>query len=612
MNIIKIDAHAKSVNDLLNDKKYNIDYYQREYKWETKQITELMEDLEAKFLESYEAGHERTEVGHYRHYFLGSIITSNRDGKQFIIDGQQRLTSLTLLLIYLYHLQEERYGEEEEPVQNLIFSKKHGQKSFNLDVLERSACLDSLFKGQIFDATDQSESVRNIVARYADIEANLPETLIGDSLVYFIDWFKNNVDLIEITTYSDDEAYTIFETMNDRGLSLSPTDMLKGYLLANITDAQEREQANDLWRDRLLDLSKLGKEEDADFFKAWLRAQLAESIRERKKGAVNKDFEMIGTTFHKWVHDENRRIGLKTSTDFRDFVMLEFRSFSGHYMRVRRAAKQLTPGLEYVFYNAHNNFTLQYPLVLAPLRSSDDLDTANRKIRLVAGYLDIFIARRAVNFRTLDYSSIVYTMFNLMKDIRGLDVPELVATLKEKVKTIEEQFDGVSRFYMNLWSKRYIHHILARITAHIEEQSNMVSHFSTYVSREIKKPYEIEHIWADHYERHTDEFATEEDFAVYRNRIGNLILLPGDINKSINDSRYEDKLLVYRSQNVLARSLDVQFYHNNPGFLAYKNRSSLPFLPHAAFNKADLDAQQELYRLICEEIWNPSRFDKEL
>jgi len=472
--------------------------------------------------------------------------------------------------------------------------------------------MDSLFKGQTFDPTDQSESVRNIVARYAVIQENFPETLRGEGLIYFIDWLKNNVDLIEITTYSDDEAYTIFETMNDRGLSLSPTDMLKGYLLANIANGEERVKANDLWKDRLLDLSKSGKEEDADFFKAWLRAKYADTIRERKKGAVNKDFDFIGTTFHKWIHDESKRIGLKSSVDFRDFVMQEFKNFSGHYIRVRQASRQMIPGLEYIFYNAHNNFTLQYPLVLAPLRSNDDQDTVNRKIRLVAGYLDIFIARRAVNFRTLDYSSIVYTMFNLMKEIRGLDVPALVTLLKEKVATMEESFNGVSRFFMNLWSKRYIHHILARITAHLEEQSNKVSNFSIYVSREIKKPYEIEHIWADHYERHTDEFATEEDFVQYRNRIGNLILLPGDINKSINDSRYEDKLPVYRGQNVLAQSLNEQFYYNNPSFLAYKNHSGLPFHPHPTFKKADLDARQELYRLICEEIWSPSRFDKEL
>jgi uncharacterized protein DUF1524 len=303
---------------------------------------------------------------------------------------------------------------------------------------------------------------------------------------------------------------------------------------------------------------------------------------------------------------------LKSSYDFYDFVVSDFNSFSKHYMRVRQAASKLTPGLEYVFYNAQNNFTLQYPLALAPLRSSDDQDTANRKIRLVTGYLDIFIARRAVNFRTLDYSSVVYTMFNLMKDIRGLDVPSLVQVLKEKVARMEEKFDGMSRFYLNLWSKRYIHHILARITAHIEEQSNMPHNFSVYVSREIKKPYEIEHIWADHYEQHTDEFSTAEDFSQYRNRIGNLILLPGDINRSIKDNRYEEKLPVYARERVLAQSLDEQFYHNNPSFLAYKSRSGLPFRSHSTFKKADLDARQELYRRICEEIWSPSRFDREL
>jgi len=435
MNVNKIDAQAKSVSDLLGNKKYAIDYYQREYKWETKQITELLEDLEDKFLDNYEEGHSRIKVERYKHYFLGSIIVSNRDGKKFIIDGQQRLTSLTLLLIYLNNLQ--RDHTEQVDVSNLIFSEKFGKKSFNIDVDERVECLEALYNNQTFNANGGPESVHNIAARYDDIEDNFPEVLKKDALLYFIDWLKENVDLVEITTYSDNEAYTIFETMNDRGLSLSPTDMLKGYLLANIGSAEERAKANDLWKNCLLELLKLGKEEDADFFKAWLRAKYAQSIREHRKGATNKDFDIIGTTFHKWVQDKSKRIGLKYSADFREFVMIHFKSFSGQYTRIRQAARELTSGFEYIFYNAHNNFTLQYPLLLAPLRSNDDQDTANRKIRLVAGYLDIFIVRRAVNFRTLDYSSIVYTMFNLMKEIRELDVPSLVEVLKAKVASME-------------------------------------------------------------------------------------------------------------------------------------------------------------------------------
>ncbi len=608
----KIDAQAKSVSELLSNKKYAIDYYQREYKWETKQIIELLEDLEAKFLDNYEEDHPYIQVQHYRHYFLGPIIISNHDDKKFIIDGQQRLTSLTLLLIFLHNLQKKLNTDERENVESLIYSKTFGQKSFNLAVAERTDCLRALLDDQPFEPNGHSESVHNILARYDDIKAKFPESLRGNALIHFILWLLNNVDLIEITTYSDDEAYTIFETMNDRGLNLSPTDMLKGYLLANIANVEERAQANDLWKNRLQELARLGKEEDADFFKAWLRAKYADTIRDRKKDAEKKDFDIIGTTYHKWIHDENRRIDLVSSADFIDFVMHEFRSFSGHYIRLRQAARQLTPGLEYIYYNANNNFTLQYPLLLAPLRLSDNRDIVDRKIRLVAGYLDIFIARRAVNFHTLDYSSIVYTMFNLMKEIRGLDVPVLAKLLRAKVEAMEETFDGVSRFYLNLWSKRYIHHILAKITSHIEENCGYAPNFVTYISRERKNAFEIEHIWANHYERHTDKFPTEEDFAYYRNRIGNLILLPRDINRSISDYTYEKKLPVYRGQNILAKSLEEQCYHHHPSFLSYMRDANLPFKSHPTFMKADLDDRQKLYQLLCEEIWSPQRFDREL
>jgi len=54
--------------------------------------------------------------------------------------------------------------------------------------------------------------------------------------------------LVEITAYTDEDAYTIFETMNDRGLSLNPLDMLKGYLFANITDQRKRNEATNVWK----------------------------------------------------------------------------------------------------------------------------------------------------------------------------------------------------------------------------------------------------------------------------------------------------------------------------------------------------------------------------
>jgi uncharacterized protein with ParB-like and HNH nuclease domain len=306
-----------------------------------------LEDLENRFLSSYEETHERKQVREYAPYFLGSVIINSEDGKNWVIDGQQRLTSLTLLLIHLKNLQQESQ-DSTVPVDNLIFSEQFGEKSFNFGDPERTACLEALYSGKSFDASDAPESVRNLVARYADIEHLFPDTLKEKVLPYFIDWLKEKVDLVQITAYSDDDAYMIFETMNDRGLGLSPTDMLKGYLLASINDQVDKEAANTLWKQRVLDLSELGKEEEADFLKTWLRAKYAQTIRQGQKGESNKDFEKIGTEFHKWVRDEHNRkdlIGLTRSADFEEFIRTKFDRFSKHYIRLLNASRDLTPDL---------------------------------------------------------------------------------------------------------------------------------------------------------------------------------------------------------------------------------------------------------------------------
>ena len=160
----EIDGKGKTVRELLAGRKFSIDYYQREYKWQTKQVAELIDDLSAKFLESYEPGHERSAVAEYGHYFLGSIIISDKDGQKFIIDGQQRLTTLTLLLIYLQHQLQD--AEQRGQLAELIFSQKFGKRSFNLDIPERTACMEALYTGKDFVArtTHRSRSPTSLPA----------------------------------------------------------------------------------------------------------------------------------------------------------------------------------------------------------------------------------------------------------------------------------------------------------------------------------------------------------------------------------------------------------------------------------------------------------------
>ncbi len=595
---------AKTVRDLLKGVKYSIDYYQREYKWHDKQICELINDLSDKFLEEYQPEHPRTKVDNYSHYFLGSIIISKKEGVCYIVDGQQRLTSLTLLLVLLRNLQKGR--DDQVNVDELIFSEKFGQKSFNLDVDERTPAMVALYEdgGTAFNATDQPESVQNLVARYHDLESAFPVELRDTALPYFIDWLQEKVHLVEITAYSDDDAYTIFETMNDRGLSLSATDMLKGYLLANLEE-DKRTLVNDKWRGHVRDLNDAGKEVESDCFKAWFRSQYATKIRERKKGAKAEDFDRIGTECHRWLRDASNIIGLKQSKDFYRFVDVDFSFYSRQYLRLINASKKHVQGLEHVLYNAQHDFTLQYMLLLAPLRPEDNEAVIVRKIGLVARFLDILLTWRIWNFSSIRYSNMQYAMFRDLRDIRGLPTAELARKLHEVLAKEEKTFASNDGLRLHGQNRKALRRILARITDFVETQSGQPSHYLDYVS-EGKTRYEVEHIWADRHDRHKDEFNHEADFAEHRNRIGGLLLLPKNFNASYGDDSYDKKLPHYNTQNLLARSLHPQCYDHNPGFIKFKQQSGLPFVAHATFNKADLEARSLLYRQIAELIWNPA------
>ena len=605
----EIRGDAKNLRSLLSGAKFAIDYYQREYRWETKHVSELIDDLMEKFQDSFESGDERSAVEGYGHYFLGSIIISDKDGRKFIIDGQQRLTTISLILIHIYRLLDD--DEQKAQIADLIFSQRFGRRSFNIDVDERASCMEALFTGAIFEEADQPESVINILHRFHDVKELFPHELTDSVLPYFADWLIENVHMVEITAYSDADAYTIFETMNDRGLSLTPTDMLKGYLLANIADPVRRHSANQLWRKQVNSLQDIGKEEDADSIKAWLRSQYARTIRERKRGAAPRDFDLIGTEFHRWVRDREQALGLSSSGEFARFIEEDFTFYGQWYARLRHAADVPTAGLEAIHYCAQNNFTLQYPLLLAPLQRGDGDQDLLRKLRVVSAFLDILLARRIWNWRAISYSTMQYAMFLIMRDIRGMDVPSLVTLLGERLAGETETFVTNDRFRLHGTNGRQIHRLLARITDYVETQSGRPSRYHEYVQRRGIDGYEIEHIWADHPERHTDDFRHSSDFTEYRNRIGGLLLLPKSFNASYGDLPFANKRNHYLKHNLLAQSLHEKAYERDPGFSRFVRACDLPFKAHPEFRKQDLDERQELYVRLSERIWSPERLAHE-
>lgn len=141
----KIEGSPKSLKQLLQNTKYSIHYYQREYMWQRKHIEELIDDLTSEFLDYYIPGDSRQKVQDYGAYFMGSIVLAGRENA--IIDGQQRFSSLTLLLMYLNN-RLRTLGQNYSMIEQMIFSEAYGTKSFNINVEDRSDCMNAIFNDQ--------------------------------------------------------------------------------------------------------------------------------------------------------------------------------------------------------------------------------------------------------------------------------------------------------------------------------------------------------------------------------------------------------------------------------------------------------------------------------
>jgi uncharacterized protein with ParB-like and HNH nuclease domain len=603
----KIEASDTSISSLLKDQKFYIDYFQREYRWEEKHIKLLIEDLSSTFLKSYKKTDKRSGVANYQSYYLGPVVFSinTEDGKKSIVDGQQRITSITLFLIYLYNLQKD--SPNKVSISEMIFSEKYGEKSFNMTDETREPCLKALFETGSYQIKDEDdETIRNMVERYEDISNTFPEEIDKNALPYFIDWLTENVVIVKITAYSDENAYTIFETMNDRGLNLTPTEMLKGYVLSKITNIKQRTEINELWKEKIKTLHQYGENADQGFFQSWFRGKYAKSIRPGKAGSENQDFEDISLRFHNWFKDNHISLfGLKTSDDFYTFFKEKFPFFVKVYTSLWDWQTVFNSEIPHVFYINHWGIagSLQDPLLLSSINYGDKDKIVKQKLDFVARFIETFTVRRAMNYKKFGQTSIKYTMFNIVKRIRNNQLKNLGEVLIEETKGIEQKWDATTAFSMHSQNKKFVKHLLSRISSHLDEVIGKDGNYASYKNPKGRQ-FEIEHIWANKFDEHRDEFEQENEFKWWRNSIGALILLPNGINQSFSSDIYEDKLEHYIKENTYAQTLHKGYYQKNPNFLKSAKANELKFKSHDNFKKEDIEERAKLVKRICKQIWS--------
>lgn len=247
---LTLSAEQKSIEKIFINDRFIIPSYQRPYSWTQDQCQELWDDLIA-FFES-----NKREEG----YFLGNIIfaKSNEWEELEIIDGQQRLITLTLLLRALYLINDEN-GFIEECIWYIDKSKKERPKLPRIKTVVRRNLENDLFNEclntnqEIKDICNKENNLNRFKSNFCFFRSQLEKETYRNQLESFSDFLLKKVYMLPIQSTDQNQdnarekALTIFETINNRGLDLSDADIFKSQIAHSALNQGRENTFIDSW-----------------------------------------------------------------------------------------------------------------------------------------------------------------------------------------------------------------------------------------------------------------------------------------------------------------------------------------------------------------------------
>ncbi|WP_336966653.1 DUF262 domain-containing HNH endonuclease family protein [Sphingobium aquiterrae] len=248
-----LSAHEKKVGQIFSDEfQFNIPGYQRPYAWTPEQAGELLDDLLSFMRE------QSCSVSEMSPYFLGSIVLIKAEGSPSadVVDGQQRLTTLTLLLATLREVLPADRAQEITQFLYQAGSLISGTEDrFRLALRERDREFFQTWVqrpdgiSRLIASTDILPDSRNLLRRNARHYIERLSKLDQLEVTRLAQFIAMRCFLVVVSTPDLDAAYRIFSVMNSRGLDLSATDILKAEIIGNVP-ADQRDLYTKRWEDQ--------------------------------------------------------------------------------------------------------------------------------------------------------------------------------------------------------------------------------------------------------------------------------------------------------------------------------------------------------------------------
>ena len=552
-----LKASEKALVDVFCDKfHFSIPPYQRPYAWTTEEAGELFEDLKLAM-----GTGDPIEVPPY---FMGSIvlIKDPKNPNADVVDGQQRLTTLTLLICVLRDRLNDSLAfyaqgyvcEKGDPFAGTQAQYRLRLRKRDEDFFETKIQHEGATKSLPGADQRRSDPRMNIVEN-ARLLAKHVDALDSDTRRRLLTFMIQRCFLVVVETSNQHFAYRIFSVMNDRGLNLSPTDILKADIIGSITDESERETYTEIWE--TIEES-LGRARFRDLF-AHIRM-----IYRRAKLARTLEIE-----FHKYV---------KPRRNATRFVNQILKPMSDAYLWIVNKDFESTHDAERINrFLRHlarlDNADWQPPTILFLSKFSQEPER-------VASFLSdmdslaygMFILRRNVNVRIKRYAGII-GWIDSNKDVLGSDSPiHLSDSEKEEVL---QQLDGdiyeIPRIRMP---------VLLRLDEAVSDGSATYDHRIISVEHVLPQNPAEAGEWVN-------LFPDKEVRDLWTHRLANLVLLSRSKNS--------------RAQNYAFKRKKAEYFLRK-GISPFALTSQV--LSASSWTPADLAARQKTLLETCKKIWN--------
>lgn len=549
MSNMHVSAEAKSVRDIFS-KFFDIPAYQRDYVWKDDNIEAFFNDI----LESYKDNASKD-------YFMGSLLLARKeDSTSFsIIDGQQRLTTSYIFLKLLVDFSK-KYGTDEEQFYiksslckgtskgykyKITFLYEQTKKLMNDFVKQDSLENTQSFIANIKNSTNCSESEKRMLNAYQHFFELLnaefsKEGMVDWPAIYdFASYFLEHVIFSVIYTENTQEALVLFQNMNDRGVSLTKTDLLKNLLLQHLkaNDLEEKETyLSNKWREFIetIERSKNMNITPDRFLRHYIMVKTGRS--DIQKGNVFNE-----------IADKKDILNIKQDPvkSFEDILKK-----AKLYVNIRANGKRTDSGKE--IQGLLNMRTLkveqQVLLLLDTEKMPEDIfeDFSSKIENLLFVYM-------VSGVLTKQYESLFCRWSH--EDICYIDCKEKYEQfLKEKFlpelhknkQVFRERFQQLSQRGLVKYKQKYI---LGKLAQFLEEKRGEFKPLKSLM--ETYK--EIEHIWPQDPDENVKQSChlSPEEYDEYKLRLGNLTLLNKKLNIQASNALFAIKKPFYENEDLL-------------------------------------------------------------